>query len=48
MLQVKLGTMEQSEAQIEWVIRPYMNTTKKRSFIGNEAEPDDKRKRNKA
>ncbi|TYH67765.1 hypothetical protein ES332_D06G210400v1 [Gossypium tomentosum] len=46
--QVKLGTMEQSEAQIEWVIRPYMNTTKKRSFIGNEPEPDDKRKRNKA
>ncbi|KAH1083497.1 hypothetical protein J1N35_023258 [Gossypium stocksii] len=45
---VKLGTMEQSEALIEWVIRPYMTTTKKRSFIGNDPEPDDKRNRNKA
>lgn len=45
-LQVKLGTMDQSEAQIEWVYRPYMNTTKKRNFIGNDA--DDKKKRNKS
>ncbi|XVE99846.1 hypothetical protein REPUB_Repub03eG0236700 [Reevesia pubescens] len=37
--QVKLGTMDQSEAQIEWVNRPYMNTTKKRNFIG--VDPDD-------
>lgn len=43
---VKLGTMDQSEAQIEWVYRPYMNTTKKRNFIGNDA--DDKKKRNKS
>ncbi|PPD80841.1 hypothetical protein GOBAR_DD22226 [Gossypium barbadense] len=42
---VKLGTMEQSEALIEWIIRPYMTTTKKRSFIGNDPEPDDKRKK---
>lgn len=35
MLQIKLGTMDQSEAQIEWVIRPYMNTTKKRKFLGD-------------
>ncbi|XP_073037864.1 uncharacterized protein [Primulina eburnea] len=33
--QVKLGTMEQDEAQIEWVIRPFMNTTKKRKFLGD-------------
>ncbi|KAG7587741.1 Brix domain [Arabidopsis suecica] len=32
--QVKLGTVEQNEAEIEWVIRPYMNTAKKRQFIG--------------
>jgi U3 small nucleolar ribonucleoprotein protein IMP4 len=32
--QVKLGTVEQNEAEIEWVIRPYMNTSKKRKFIG--------------
>ncbi|KAL1074494.1 hypothetical protein V6Z11_D11G293900 [Gossypium hirsutum] len=38
-------TMEQSEALIEWIIRPYMTTTKKRSFIGNDPEPDDKRKK---
>ncbi|XVE69513.1 hypothetical protein DITRI_Ditri09bG0158000 [Diplodiscus trichospermus] len=37
--QIKLGTMELSEAQTEWVIRPYMNTTKKRNFIGG--DPDD-------
>ncbi|CAN8245465.1 unnamed protein product [Cochlearia groenlandica] len=32
--QVKLGTVEQSEAENEWVIRPYINTAKKRRFIG--------------
>ncbi|KAL1145343.1 hypothetical protein V6Z11_A11G292700 [Gossypium hirsutum] len=41
-------TMEKSEALIEWVIRPYMTTTKKRSFIENDPEPDDKRNRNNA
>ncbi|KAF3437466.1 hypothetical protein FNV43_RR20219 [Rhamnella rubrinervis] len=34
LFQIKLGTVEQSEAQTEWVIRPYMNTAKKRKFIG--------------
>lgn len=34
-LQIKLGTVDQAEAQIEWVIRPYMNTTKKRKFLSN-------------
>ncbi|CAN0880514.1 U3 small nucleolar ribonucleoprotein protein IMP4 [Linum grandiflorum] len=33
--QLKLGTVEQTEAQTEWVIRPYMNTTKKRKFLGD-------------
>ncbi|KFK38028.1 hypothetical protein AALP_AA3G060800 [Arabis alpina] len=32
--QVKLGTVEQKEANDEWVIRPYMNTAKKRQHIG--------------
>ncbi|XP_056849523.1 uncharacterized protein LOC130499459 isoform X1 [Raphanus sativus] len=32
--QVKLGTMEQEEAEMEWVLRPYMNSAKKRRFIG--------------
>ncbi|KAL3324719.1 hypothetical protein AABB24_038694 [Solanum stoloniferum] len=33
--QIKLGTMDQDEAQIEWVIKPYMNTSKKRTLLGD-------------
>ncbi|KAJ6961447.1 hypothetical protein NC652_000388 [Populus alba x Populus x berolinensis] len=33
--QIKLGTVDQTEAQNEWVLRPYMNTTKKQKFIGD-------------
>lgn len=33
-LQVKLGTVEQVEAENEWELKPYMNTSKKRKFIG--------------
>ncbi|KAL6526163.1 hypothetical protein OROMI_029803 [Orobanche minor] len=33
--QIKLGTLEQDEAQTEWVSRPYMNTSKKRMFLGD-------------
>ena len=33
-MQVKLGTLEQDEAEVEWVLRPYMNTAKKRKFLG--------------
>ncbi|XP_072973805.1 uncharacterized protein [Typha angustifolia] len=33
--QVKLGTVDQNEAQNEWVIRPYMNTSKKRNILGD-------------
>ncbi|KAK4592162.1 hypothetical protein RGQ29_016604 [Quercus rubra] len=32
---ITLGTLDQDEAQTEWVIRPYMNTTKKRKFLGD-------------
>lgn len=31
---IKLGTVDQDEAQIEWVSRPYMNTAKKQKYIG--------------
>ncbi|XP_058743545.1 uncharacterized protein LOC131616277 [Vicia villosa] len=31
--QIKLGIVDQAEAQTEWVLRPYMNTTKKRKFL---------------
>ncbi len=30
--QVKLGTMEQQEAEIEWALRPYMRSGKKRKL----------------
>ncbi|XP_042518566.1 brix domain-containing protein ZK795.3-like [Macadamia integrifolia] len=33
--QIKLGTVDQSEAQNEWVIRPYMNTAKKQKILGD-------------
>lgn len=35
LFQIKLGTVDQNEAQNEWVIRPYMNTAKKRNLLGN-------------
>eukprot|EP00271_Cylindrocystis_brebissonii_P007154 TRINITY_DN20382_c0_g1_i2.p1 TRINITY_DN20382_c0_g1~~TRINITY_DN20382_c0_g1_i2.p1 ORF type:complete len:295 (+),score=54.25 TRINITY_DN20382_c0_g1_i2:378-1262(+) len=31
--QIKLGTLEQTEAENEWVIRPYMNSAKKRTLL---------------
>ncbi|KAI3951332.1 hypothetical protein MKW92_031030 [Papaver armeniacum] len=33
--QIKLGTVDQSEAPTEFVIRPYMNTAKKRKILGD-------------
>ena len=30
--QVKLGTMEQQEAETEWALRPYMRSGKKRKL----------------
>nr|CAD1831148.1 unnamed protein product [Ananas comosus var. bracteatus] len=32
--QIKLGTVDQTEAQNEWALRPFMNTTKNRNFLG--------------
>ncbi|VAI87927.1 unnamed protein product [Triticum turgidum subsp. durum] len=32
--QIKRGTMDQSEAQNEFVLRPYMNTAKKQKSLG--------------
>lgn len=31
--QIKLGTMDQAEAENEWVIRPYMNSARKRTAL---------------
>jgi len=31
--QIKLGTLEQTEAETEWVLRPYMNTARKRQAL---------------
>ncbi|KAI3938575.1 hypothetical protein MKW98_016080 [Papaver atlanticum] len=33
--QIKLGTVDQSEAPTEFVIRPYMNTAKKQKILGD-------------
>jgi U3 small nucleolar ribonucleoprotein protein IMP4 len=33
LFQLKLGTMDQTEAENEWVLRPYMNTAKKRKVL---------------
>lgn len=30
---IKLGTIDMTEAESEWSLRPYMNTSKKRDFI---------------
>ncbi|XP_078442291.1 ribosomal RNA processing Brix domain protein [Wolffia australiana] len=32
---IKLGTHDQSEAQDEWVLRPYMNSTRKRRYLAD-------------
>ncbi|CAM9626790.1 unnamed protein product [Choristocarpus tenellus] len=31
--QIRLGTLEQTEAENEWVLRPYMNSAKNRRFL---------------
>lgn len=33
LFQVKLGTMDQADAETEYVLRPYMNTAKKRRML---------------
>ena len=31
--QIKLGTLDQTEVENEWVLRPYMNTARKRQAL---------------
>lgn len=31
--QIVLGTVDQVSAQKEWVLRPYMNSAKKKSYL---------------
>jgi len=33
--QIKLGTIDQNEADTEWRLRPYMNTAKKRKMLSS-------------
>lgn len=30
---IRLGTIDQDEAETEWVLRPYMNTARKRQAL---------------
>jgi len=32
--EIKLGTLDQKESEVEWVLRPYMNTASKRQALG--------------
>lgn len=36
--EVRLGTVDQTDAEREWVLRPYMNTASKRQWLGRSAE----------
>jgi len=40
--QITLATLEMKDADVEWVYRPYMNTTKKRSFLAEKQQDDPK------
>ena len=33
--EIKLGTVDQTEADTEWRLRPYMNTAKKRKTLSS-------------
>jgi U3 small nucleolar ribonucleoprotein protein IMP4 len=33
LFQIRLGTVENDTADVEWALRPYMNTSKKRNFL---------------
>ncbi len=33
--EIKLGTVDQAEVNIEWRLRPYMNTAKKRQALSS-------------
>jgi U3 small nucleolar ribonucleoprotein protein IMP4 len=32
-MQIRLGTLDQTEAENEWVLKPYMNTAKKQKRL---------------
>ena len=34
--EIKLGTLDQTDADIEWKLKPYMNTALKRKHIGDD------------
>ncbi|XP_063678826.1 U3 small nucleolar ribonucleoprotein protein IMP4-like [Bolinopsis microptera] len=38
LFEIRQGTLEQNHTNIEWKLRPYMNTAKKRYFLGDEEE----------
>lgn len=38
LFEIRQGTMEQAHANVEWKLRPYMNTARKRYFLGDEEE----------
>ncbi|KAL5259431.1 hypothetical protein ACHWQZ_G009766 [Mnemiopsis leidyi] len=38
LFEIRQGTLEQNHTNIEWKLRPYMNTAKKRYFIGDDEE----------
>ena len=38
LFEIRQGTMDQNHAQMEWKLRPFMNTARKRYFIGDEDE----------
>lgn len=31
--EIRLGTVDQTEADVEWKLKPYMNTAKKRDVL---------------
>ncbi len=33
--EIKLGTVDQAEVEVEWRLRPYMNTAKKRLALSS-------------
>lgn len=38
--EIKLGTIDQTDVDVEWRLRPYMNTAKKRLAISTDSALD--------
>ena len=38
--EIKLGTVDQTDVDVEWRLRPYMNTAKKRLAISSDSVLD--------